>query len=51
MRTILRFVLISWWLIPLSWLVIWPVIYLFAGVKAATEIARDVQNLAITGEE
>ena len=51
MRTFLRIVLLAWWIVPVWWLVVWPLIALMGGPKMATESLIDLTIFAFKGME
>jgi len=50
LRTILRRVLIGWWMVIIAWSFHWLLSYLLFGVKDANEMARDVTKAVWYGD-
>ena len=45
MRILLLRLLIGWWVIPVAWLLLWPLLYLIGGVEDATETLKYTTKL------
>jgi len=50
-RTVLRRVLLAWWAIPCTVVVLWPMAYLLCGARDANEITADICGFLWNGME
>ena len=45
MRKLLRFLLLGWWMVPMCWLFLWPLVWLFgASTKEATKFTLEMSR-------
>lgn len=49
MRLSLLRLLVSWWLIPAAWVMVWPICWLLAGAEDATDAAKVLTRAAWHG--